>query len=83
MIKSIALTGAAALMALSSASIASAQSSPFDPCMVEARAYCRSLNLADRLEFYNCVQEEYAACIGSLTLKASAGQKAYLRRCAS
>jgi hypothetical protein len=83
MIKSIALIGAAVLMALSSASIANAKSSPFDPCLVEARTYCITLHSGDRLAFYNCVLEEYEACIGSLTLKTSAGQKAYLRRCAS
>ena len=81
MTKALAIASAAVLMALSSASVASAQSSPLDPCMVEARAYCFALYSDDRLAFYNCVQEEYAACIGSATAKPVDGDKVYIRRC--
>ena len=81
MTKAFVTASAAALMAVSSASIASAQSSPFDPCMVEARAYCLALHSDDRLAYYNCVQEEYAACIGALSTKPVDGDKLYTRRC--
>ena len=81
MSKIITIVGAAALAAFTTASVASAQSSPFDPCMVEARAYCLALHSNDRLAYSICVQEEYEACANGVTAKPVAGDKIHLRRC--